>query len=134
MKKLLISFLLVCATFSSYASTAKASSLTEGDGHSPTSALNPVIQWNKALLVIVRTPGAQPATMHSTRSFAIMHAAIYDAVNAIDQRQRRDPDRPSRQTLNFPPRFTHHPDPTSCGYEFLRRLGSPALDGFADLR
>ena len=34
--------------------------------------------------MIVRTPGAQPATIHPTRSFAIMHAAIYDAVNAID--------------------------------------------------
>jgi hypothetical protein len=43
-----------------------------------------VIQWNKTLLTIVRTPGAQPATVHSTRSFAILHAAIYDAVNAID--------------------------------------------------
>src|SRR6201988_3444826 len=43
-----------------------------------------VIQWNKTLLVIVRTPGAQSATVHPTRSFAIMHAAIYDAVNAID--------------------------------------------------
>jgi hypothetical protein len=45
---------------------------------------NEVIQWNKTLLAIVRTPGAQPATVHPTRSFAIMHAAIYDAVNAID--------------------------------------------------
>src|SRR5712671_7777320 len=45
---------------------------------------NPVIQWNKTLLTIVRTPGAQPATVHPTRSFAILHAAIYDAVNAID--------------------------------------------------
>src|SRR5438128_4706436 len=43
-----------------------------------------VIQWNKTLLSIVRTTGAQPATIHPTRSFAIMHAAIYDAVNAID--------------------------------------------------
>jgi hypothetical protein len=45
---------------------------------------NVVIQWNRMLLEIVRTPGAQPATIHATRSFAIMHAAIYDAVNAID--------------------------------------------------
>ena len=43
-----------------------------------------VLQWNQTLLVIVRTPGAHPATIHPTRSFAIMHAAIYDAVNAID--------------------------------------------------
>src|SRR5207245_3711942 len=48
-------------------------------------ALNPVVQWNRILLVVVRTPGAQPATIHPTRSFAIMHAAIYDAVNAIDR-------------------------------------------------
>lgn len=45
---------------------------------------NPVVDWNRHLLAIVRTPGAQPATTHPTRSFAIMHAAIYDAVNRID--------------------------------------------------
>jgi membrane-associated phospholipid phosphatase len=44
-----------------------------------------VVEWNRTLLTIVRTPGAQPATIHPTRSFAIMHAAIYDAVNAIDE-------------------------------------------------
>jgi hypothetical protein len=47
--------------------------------------VNPVVQWNRTILTIVRTPGAQPATVHPTRSFAILHAAIYDAVNAIDQ-------------------------------------------------
>ena len=47
-------------------------------------SINPVIQWNRNLLAIIRTPGAQPGTIHSTRSFAIMHAAIYDAVNTID--------------------------------------------------
>ena len=40
---------------------------------------DPVIQWNRNLLAIVRTPGAQAATIHPTRSFAILHAAIYDA-------------------------------------------------------
>jgi hypothetical protein len=50
----------------------------------PTKPLSQVVEWNRTLLVIVRTPGAQPATIHPTRSFAIMHAAIYDAVNAID--------------------------------------------------
>src|SRR6516164_921753 len=49
-----------------------------------TNPVSQVIQWNRTLLVIVRTPNAQPATVHPTRSFAIMHAAIYDAVNAID--------------------------------------------------
>jgi hypothetical protein len=50
-----------------------------------TSVVNPVIEWNRTLLVIVRTSGAQPATIHSTRSFAMLHAAIFDAVNAIDR-------------------------------------------------
>ena len=49
-----------------------------------TKPVSQVVQWNRTLLVIARTPGAQPATIHPTRSFAIMHAAIYDAVNAIE--------------------------------------------------
>src|SRR5262249_47863801 len=51
----------------------------------PQDASNPVVEWNRTLLVIVRTRGAQPATIHPTRSFAILHAAIYDAVNTIDK-------------------------------------------------
>src|ERR1700681_1342510 len=47
-------------------------------------AVNPVIEWNRTLLVILRTAGAQPSTIHSTRSFAILHASIFDAVNNID--------------------------------------------------
>jgi hypothetical protein len=60
-------------------------------GHDPASTstsakpVNPVIEWNRTLVAIVRTPGAQPATIHSTRSFAMLHAAIFDAVNAIDR-------------------------------------------------
>ena len=42
-----------------------------------------VVDWNKQLVRIVNTPGAQPATVHPTRSFAIMHAAIYDSVVSI---------------------------------------------------
>jgi PAP2 superfamily protein len=48
-------------------------------------SVNPVVQWNRNLLSIVRTPGAQSPTVHATHSFAIMHAAMYDAVNAIDR-------------------------------------------------
>jgi hypothetical protein len=55
-------------------------------GQTTSQTANPVIQWNRTLLTIVRTPGAQPATVHPTRSFAILHAAIYDAVNSIDRR------------------------------------------------
>jgi membrane-associated phospholipid phosphatase len=56
---------------------------SQTDARSPASPINAVIEWNRALLTIVRTPGANPATIHPTRSFAIMHAAIFDAVNAI---------------------------------------------------
>jgi hypothetical protein len=65
------------------AALLSAANLAPAMAQAPKS-LSQVIQWNRTLLVIVRTPGAQPATIHPTRSFAIMHAAIYDAVNAID--------------------------------------------------
>ena len=45
----------------------------------------PVIEWNQILLSIVNTPGAQPANIQPTRNFAVLHAAIYDAVNSIDR-------------------------------------------------
>ena len=45
----------------------------------------PVVQWNRDLVSLLRTPGAQPATVHATRTMAILHAAIYDAVNSIDK-------------------------------------------------
>jgi|SRR5579871_189040 len=54
-----------------------------------TQQIDPVIQWNRTLLAILRAPavpGDQPATVHPTRSLAILHAAIYDAVNAVDQK------------------------------------------------
>ena len=56
-----------------------------GTPNSTAQSIDPVVQWNRNLLAIVRTPGAQPPTIHPTRSFAMLHAAIYDAVNAIDQ-------------------------------------------------
>ena len=52
----------------------------------PAQPVNAVIEWNRTLLTIIRTPGAQPASIHSTRNFAILHAAIYDAVNNIHPR------------------------------------------------
>jgi hypothetical protein len=50
----------------------------------PAQPVNAVIEWNRTLLAIVRIPGAQPGTIHSTRNFAILHAAIFDAVNNIE--------------------------------------------------
>ena len=88
MSRILIVFALLCAGLSilvggSYG--ASANDEHQGAYDSSAQPVNPVVQWNRTLLLIVRTPGAQPATVHPTRSFAIMHAAIYDAVNAIDR-------------------------------------------------
>src|SRR3954447_3719561 len=47
-------------------------------------AVNPVVEWNRVALAILRTPGAQPPGVHPTRSLALLHAAIYDAVVSID--------------------------------------------------
>jgi predicted transcriptional regulator len=63
------------------AAPAKAA---QGEQGNAGPSVNAVIEWNRTLLAIVRTPGAQPATIHSTRNFAILHAAIYDAINNID--------------------------------------------------
>jgi hypothetical protein len=45
-----------------------------------------VIQWNQELLQLVQAPGAQPATIHPTRTLAITQLAVYDAVNAIERK------------------------------------------------
>jgi hypothetical protein len=66
----------------SYASSAGTTVRGNSEARS-TQAPDQVIQWNRILLGILRTPGAQPATVHPTRSMAMMHAAVYDAVNAI---------------------------------------------------
>jgi hypothetical protein len=50
----------------------------------PARSPDAAIQWNRFLLGIQATPGDQPATIHQTYDLAIMHAAIYDAVVAID--------------------------------------------------
>jgi hypothetical protein len=42
-----------------------------------------VVAWNRELLDIVQIPGAQPATIHQTRSYALLHTAIYDSVVSI---------------------------------------------------
>ena len=45
---------------------------------------NVVFQWNRVLQDTIKTPGQQPATIFAVRSFAMMHAAMFDAANSID--------------------------------------------------
>jgi len=43
-----------------------------------------ILQWNRVLMGTIRTPGQQPPTIMPVRSYAMMHAAMFDAVNSID--------------------------------------------------
>jgi PAP2 superfamily len=76
MTKMLLTVALLCAGLSLQGT---------GSAHASSDPSQPdqVIQWNRTLLQILQTPGAQPATIHPTRTMAIVHLAIYDAVNAI---------------------------------------------------
>jgi hypothetical protein len=85
MIKISITCALLCAIFLLPVFSSCSASPRQAAGDSSVQPVNPVVQWNRNLLAIVRTAGAQSPTVHSTRSFAIMHAAIYDAVNAIDR-------------------------------------------------
>ena len=72
-------FALIC----SFMQVTPLANAATNEQQNPAQLVNAVIEWNRTLLTIIRTPGAQPASIHSTRNFAILHAAVYDAVNNI---------------------------------------------------
>ncbi|MEP7037217.1 MAG: hypothetical protein ABI891_02645 [Acidobacteriota bacterium] len=43
-----------------------------------------ILQWNRVLGQTLQIPGAQPPNIHPVRSFAMLHLAMFDAVNSID--------------------------------------------------
>ena len=91
MRKIFLTLSLLCASLTGHATNPNSAFNNKANQNTPGAAdplLDPVVEWNRALLVIVRTPGAQSPTIHPTRSFAILHAAIYDAVNNIDRTHR----------------------------------------------
>src|ERR1700724_2600070 len=84
MSKVLVTLALLCASLQAQVTGASIAATAEPSVVNSAHAVNPVIEWNRTLLVILRTAGAQPPTIHSTRSFAILHVSIFDAVNNID--------------------------------------------------
>src|SRR5947207_10572899 len=50
--------------------------------HAP--PIDPVIEWNNVLIAALRADRTLPGPGYSSRSGAMVHAAIFDAVNAID--------------------------------------------------
>ncbi len=43
-----------------------------------------ILQWNRVLGQTLQIPNAQPPFVNPVRSFAMMHLAMFDAVNSID--------------------------------------------------
>ena len=83
MRKMLAVAAFMCASLQAQVIAGSGARSHEPSPASPSQSVNPVVEWNRTLLVIVRTPGAQSPTVHSTRSFALLHAAVYDAINNI---------------------------------------------------
>jgi hypothetical protein len=44
-----------------------------------------VIEWNRMLLTTLSTPGATQPTVFFTRPLAVMHVAVFEAINSIDR-------------------------------------------------
>ena len=82
-----------------------------------------VVDWNNELVKIIGTPGAQPATVHPTRSFALMHAAMYDAVVSITHG-----DSPYLFSLNAPAGARPDAAAAEAGHDTLAAL-YPTLQG-----
>jgi hypothetical protein len=51
--------------------------------HAASNLPDQVIQWNQELQKVLVAPGAQPSSIHPTRTLAITQIAVYDAVNGI---------------------------------------------------
>src|ERR1700730_10132659 len=91
MKKLIIALTVVVGIALGVGTASAATAITTGSSNNNKTSPPPaggasgaiVVAWNQELLQILLTPGAQPATVHPTRSYAILHAAIYDSVVSI---------------------------------------------------
>src|SRR6266550_2260893 len=123
----------------STALASSASTATAGRNSKLSGAL--VIAWNQELLKIVQTPGAQPATVHQTRSYAMLHAAIDDAIGArILQLRANDgsaavppPFTPGIQPGNYRPTPPNFPTPVFTAWgkvtPFVLKNGSQFRPG-----
>jgi hypothetical protein len=78
----------VAAVFASLVLTTTATADAHAHASWPTAHIAPgtpdqVILWNQELQKVLVAPGAQPASIHPTRTLAITQIAVYDAVAGI---------------------------------------------------
>ena len=77
LKGLLLLAIVICAQTSVWAFNSSTANM-------PAMPNDVILQWNRVLMETVQTPGQHPATIMPVRSYAMMHAAMFDAVNSID--------------------------------------------------
>jgi len=87
-----------------------------------------VLAWNRELLTTVRTADLQPATVHPTRSFALLHAAIHDAVVATTGTGR-----PYLFTVEVPAAADPEAAAAQAGHDVLAALYPTRAGEFANL-
>ncbi len=66
-----------CAALSAHAQEDKSTEISSVND-------DVILQWNRILGQTIQIPNAHPPTILPVRSFAIMHLAMFDAVNSID--------------------------------------------------
>src|SRR5260370_33125856 len=74
MSKTLVTLALMCASLQAQVARAPIAASVEPSAVGSAPSVNPVIEWNRTLLPILRTAGAHPPTIHQTPTFAILHA------------------------------------------------------------
>jgi hypothetical protein len=79
--KLLLNFLLTTTTVLFALTTTQAQNMKPPKN---SSGEDVILQWHRVLQETIRTTGQQPPTIFPVRSFAMMHGAMFDAVNSID--------------------------------------------------
>ena len=78
------SLLLFIAVMLSFCTALTAAAQKTGKTEQNLTNEDVILQWNRVLAQTIQIPGAQPPTILPVRSFAMMHLAMFDAVNSID--------------------------------------------------
>jgi PAP2 superfamily len=83
MKRITALAVAIIASLSLVASSVAHTNRRHRDAVDSSAQPDQVIQWNQELQKVLVAPGAQPASIHPTRTLAITQIAVYDAVNGI---------------------------------------------------
>ena len=88
MKRAIAALLSAAAALFAMSAALPATSSAAPRAPMSTAPADPVVEWNRFVLDLQAAPGNQPATVHPTYELAIVHAAISDAVVAVDRGPR----------------------------------------------